>query len=78
MALTFLTGIKGVYFYSSQEQTDSCVLEETPTPPPQTRRLCGLSGHRETVAKMLSPLENQTFTMAYGTKLALFHGIASV
>ncbi|WP_321968603.1 hypothetical protein [Paraburkholderia tropica] len=80
MALTFLTGIKGVYFYSYQDKLPFAFSKDIPNPLEESPEVTVDQDRRdlrETLAKILSLLENQTFTMAYEIKLDLFHEIGS-
>lgn len=77
MALTFLTGINGVYFYYSLARLPRESPETSPRiqqgdhllPDPACRR------SRETQHQKIELSKNHTFTMAYKTNFVLFHDI---
>jgi hypothetical protein len=73
MALTFLTGIKGVYFYYSQARLPSA-FPEIPSSNAKDRREHTPLPARETGGKILATMKKQAFTIAYETNFDLFHG----
>jgi hypothetical protein len=77
VALTFLTGIKGVYFYVSQARFPPRVLQDIHnSTQPTTRTLLALRS-RETTDRSRIVVKTYAYTKAYGTKFDLFHAIAT-
>jgi hypothetical protein len=73
VALTFLTGIKGVYFYYSQPRLPS-EFPEIPSSNFNAWPDRSALPQRETGGKNPATTETQAFTMAYETNFDLFHG----
>ncbi|MFP6561283.1 hypothetical protein WJ542_23695 [Paraburkholderia sp. B3] len=73
MALTSLTGIKGVYFYYSQARLPR-ELPEIPLTKPINLIETSAPSNRETAKEIQRMVETQAFTIAYETNFDLFHG----